>query len=455
MNKIKQNKITFSLILIAIFIIFSSLTILSLPVLFNYKSKVDQIEKNFYANFKIFLASYGNISYKPFPKPHLLVEKAELNFKEIGFDKSQINTENLKIFISLRDIYLRTFKDFLSTEISKTNLELQMSDIKDIRNHMYKKINKPIILEDCKVFVKNKSEEVIIIAPIKRVTYKINNKLKNKVFYLNGKIFGINFKSNWVRSYKTPNMSKHEFQLVNPNIIIKNNLKLEQLGKFRGETLIETSNDKLNYKYTFNNHKIFIKSPDSKKFNFKLNSDINLSPFYFDGKLLISNKKVESLIDNILLKLLNYNESYIGNINGKLKLKFDSIQNKIIDKGEIDLKINEKKITLDKVNFKLRKIGEVISKVNYFENQGDLIFKSQNVISIKNYIEFAKTFQVSSKKVKNLDNISFNIEKKFGDSEFLISNIKLNRTNGTKKINEKFLITNIQNLRASIRKVVN
>ncbi len=455
MNKIKQNKITFSLILIAIFIIFSSLTILSLPVLFNYKSKVDQIEKNFYANFKIFLTSYGNISYKPFPKPHLLVEKAKLNFNETSVNKDLINTTNLKIFISLRDIYLRTFKDFLSTEISKTNLELQMSDIKDIRNHMYKKINKPIILEDCKVFIKNKSEDVIIIAPIKRVTYKINNKLKNKVFYLNGKIFGTNFKSNWVRNYNTPNMSKHEVQLVNPNIIIKNNLKLEQLGKFRGETLIEASNDKLNYKYTFNDHKIFIESPDSKKFNFKLNSDINLSPFYFDGRLLISNKRVESVIDNMLLKFLNYNESYIGNINGKLKIKFDSIQNKIIDKGEIDLKINEKKITLDKVNFKLGKIGEVISKVNYFENQGDLIFKSQNVISIKNYIEFAKTFQVSSKKVKNLDNISFNIEKKFGDSEFLISNIKLNRNNGSKKINEKFLITNIQNLRASIRKVVN
>ena len=40
MNKIKQNKITFTLILSAIAIIFSSLTILSLPVLFNYKSKV-------------------------------------------------------------------------------------------------------------------------------------------------------------------------------------------------------------------------------------------------------------------------------------------------------------------------------------------------------------------------------------------------------------------------------
>ena len=82
MNKIKQNKITFSLILIAIFITFSSLTILSLPVLFNYKSKVAIIEKNFYKNFKLYLDSTGNISYKPFPKPHLLVENASINLSE-------------------------------------------------------------------------------------------------------------------------------------------------------------------------------------------------------------------------------------------------------------------------------------------------------------------------------------------------------------------------------------
>ena len=83
MNKIKQNKITFTLILSAIAIIFSSLTILSLPVLFNYKSKVTIIEKNFYKNFKIYLNSSGKISYKPFPKPHLLVENASLNLNKI------------------------------------------------------------------------------------------------------------------------------------------------------------------------------------------------------------------------------------------------------------------------------------------------------------------------------------------------------------------------------------
>ena len=62
MNKIKQNKITFSLILIAIIVTFSSLSFLSLPVLFKYKSKVLEIEKNFYNNFKVYLKISETIS---------------------------------------------------------------------------------------------------------------------------------------------------------------------------------------------------------------------------------------------------------------------------------------------------------------------------------------------------------------------------------------------------------
>ena len=151
MNKVKQNKITFRLILSAIAIIFSSLTILSLPVLLNYKSKVVDIEKNFYKNFKIYLKSSGKISYKPFPKPHLIVENASLDFSQFEEDKYLINSSNLKIFISLRDIYLRSFENLVSTEISDTNLEFDLPDIKELRNHLYQKVNKPIIFKNCKV----------------------------------------------------------------------------------------------------------------------------------------------------------------------------------------------------------------------------------------------------------------------------------------------------------------
>ena len=132
MNKIKQNKITFSFILLAIAITFSSLSILSLPVLFNYKSKVTIIEKNFYQSFKIYLNASGSIKYKPLPKPHLIVENASLNLNQNSENNDFINTSNLKIFISLRDIYLRSFENIISTKISDTNFKLigSLSNIK-------------------------------------------------------------------------------------------------------------------------------------------------------------------------------------------------------------------------------------------------------------------------------------------------------------------------------------
>ncbi len=169
MSKIKQNKITFFLILTAIIITFSSITILSLPVLFNYKSKVEKIEKNFYNNFKLYMNTSGIISYKPFPKPHLLVENASLSLSSKSNNNTLINTSNLKIFISLRDIYLRSFKNFISSEISKTNLKFKISQIKGIRKHLYEKVNKPIVLNDCKIFIENKNGEVILISPIKKI----------------------------------------------------------------------------------------------------------------------------------------------------------------------------------------------------------------------------------------------------------------------------------------------
>ena len=155
MNKIKQNKINFTLILSALAILFSSLTILSLPVLFNYESKVTIIEKNFYKNFKFYLNTSGNISYKPFPKPHLLVENASLSLPGTQKNNKLINNKKLKIFISLRDIYLRTFDNFRSTKISNSNLEINTPEIIDLRNHLYNKINKPIIFLYCKIFLKN------------------------------------------------------------------------------------------------------------------------------------------------------------------------------------------------------------------------------------------------------------------------------------------------------------
>ena len=454
MNKIKQNKIIFTLILVAITVIFSSLTILSLPVLFNYESKVTQIEKSFYKSFKIFLNSTGKISYKPFPKPHLLVENATLNLSKSDNKTDLIKTSNLKIHISLKDLYLRSFNRLVSTTISDSNLEIKISDLDEVRKHLYYNINKPIIFNNCKIFIRNKKNEVILISPVKKISYKINNKSKIKNFIVNGKIFGLNYKSEWKRNYDIPKISLHHVNIFNPNIEFKNKLKFMDKKKFNIQSNIEYSQDKMEYNIQFQEGIIDISSPNKNKTNFNIKSRIQLKPFYFEGELTIKNKKVENIIDYILFNLISYDQEYLGNFNGKFQIKFDKLDNKLIKKGEINLNITEKKIDLKDASFNLENIGFITSSLSFAEENGSTKFLSKNELNIENYIEFAKTFQISTKKIKKIKRIYFELERNFGQSDFVISNVKIDDIENVKKSNKNFLVKNIQNLRSHIRKVL-
>ncbi len=455
MNKIKQNKITFTLILAAIAIIFSSLTLLSLPVLFNYKSKVTIIENNFYKNFKFYLNSSGNISYKPFPKPHLLIENAIIDLNEFPGKDGLIKTKNLKIFISLRDMYLRSFKNFVSTEISNTNINLKFDNFKELRKHLYQNINKTIIINNCKIFLKNKKNEVILISPIKNILYKINNKTKVKNFNINGEVFGLNFKSEWKRDYTKPKQSFHNIDVLYPNIEIKNLLEFENNAKFEGKSEINYRQDKVEYNFQFNNKKIRISSPNKEITNFNIESNIQLRPFYFNGSLEIKNKKVEKIIDNFLLNLILYDENFLGNLSGSFKIKFDKLDNKLIKQGEIKLIINEKKINIKEAKFILDKIGHINSKISFEEDEGEKKFITKNQLTIENYIEFAKIFQIGSNKIKNIKQINFDLEKEYGQTDFIIKNVNINDGEKNLKSKDIFFVKNIQNLRSYIRELIN
>ena len=455
MNKIRENKVKFSLILIAFAVLFSSLTILSLPALFNFNNKALIIEKNFYKNFKLYLNTSGNISYKPFPKPHLLVENSKINLSKKYENDGLLNIKNLKIYTSLKDIYLRTLQNFSAMEISDSNIELKVSEIIKLREHLYKKINNKIIINNSKFFLRNKNNEVILISPIKKITNKIDNKNRVKNLLIEGKIFGLNFKSDWKRNYDNPNTSLHTIDFFNPNIEIKNQYKYENSKKFKILTSISIAQDRLEYSLYNDNGVInLFSSSDKKNINFITKSIIKLNPFYFDGSLLIKNKKIENIIDNFLVNLFLYDKDLLGNLNGKFLLKFQNIKNKLLKDGEISLSINERKVNLKKINFSLDKIGDLVSQIDIIESQGSIKFYSKNQLNIKNHIEFAKKFQVSSKKVKKIKQINFDIEREIGKSDFILKNVKLNNIDEPNKFNEIFFVKNIQNLRAHIRKIV-
>ena len=271
---------------------------------------------------------------------------------------------------------------------------------------------------------------------------------------INGKIFGIGYKSEWIRNYNYPKESIHMINLFDPNVEIRNKLINENNKNYKIESQIQYVKNKAIYNINFNENFINISSPNKENLNFKINTNINLNPFYFEGSLNVKKIKVENIIDYLLLNLIIYDQEYLGNLNGNFKINFNEINNKLIKNGKISFTINEKKINLEEIKFDLGSIGELTSKVNFEEDQGEIKFLSKNKLIIKNHIEFAKIFQLGSKKVKKLNQLDFELEKAVGSSDFMIKNVKVNNSINMKNVTKNAIVKNIQNLRVFIREFI-
>ena len=452
----KRKKIDSSkIILSSIIVFFTVILFLSIPVLFNYNSIKNIIEKKIASEFKVNIKILDEISLKIFPKPHYLVKKANLDLNIKNDKSSIIETKNLKIFIPTRKIYSKSNLKIEGIEIEKTNIYFKKDDVLDFRNHLYYKINKPIYIKKSKFFFMDKNNKTILISPIKKVKYLINKKTNSKELKIKGSIFDVGYYSTWKRSYKKPKKSLNEIKLKNPNLFIKNFFSFEDHLNFAGKSSINFLNEDIVINYLMKDNKIFINSPNqNKNQKIKLNSTIELEPFFFDATIDINQKDTYFLIDNLLNIILNLKEENLGNINGKLTLVVNNLKNSIINNGKINLSIKEKKIKLEKSLFEIKGIGKLKSDFRYYENQGDLILTSENIFEITNKKEFARKFQLYSKKLKNINKIYFDLEKNIDNDEISISNIYLNKVDTEKFLEEYYIIENMQVFRVLIRKLL-
>jgi len=143
-----------------------------------------------------------------------------LNIKD---DKSSIiETKNLKIFIPTKKIYSKSDIEINGFEISNANIYFKIKDILDFRNHLYYKINKPIYIKNSKFFLQDIKNKTILISPIRKMSYFINNKNNSKELKIKGSIFDVNYYSSWKRYYDKPKNTLNEINLKNPNLFIKN-----------------------------------------------------------------------------------------------------------------------------------------------------------------------------------------------------------------------------------------
>jgi len=442
------------IILPSVIVFFSIILLLSLPVLLNYNSIQNSIEKKVSSDFKINLKILDDISLKIFPKPHYIVKKANLNLNIENEKSSIVQTKNLKIFIPIKKLYSKSDIIIEGIEVEKANFYFTMDDILDFRNHLYYKINKPIYIKKSKFFFIDKNNKTFLISPIKKMKYHINKNNNSKELKIKGNIFDIDYNSIWKRSYNDPKNSLTEIKLKNPNLFIKNFFSYEEKSIFSGKSSISFLNEDILINYLVKDNVIFVNSlNESKNQKIKLNSKIDLEPFFADITVDIYDKDVNFFIDNFLYIILNSKE-YLGNINGKLTLAVNNLKNSIIENGKINFSVKEKTIRLENSIFEIKGIGTVKSDFRYYENEGDLIFASENVFEINNKKEFSRKFQLSSNNLKNLNKIYFDLEKNIDNNEISISNIYFNKIDTKKFSEEYYIIKNLQILKGLIRKLL-
>ncbi len=452
----KRKKIDSSTVFLSsIILVFTIIAFLSLPVLFNYKSIQSEIENKFFSDFKINLKILDDISFRVLPRPHLLIKKANLDFNLEDKNSAILEVKNLKLFIPSNKIYSK--KDVVITDImfQDLNLNLKLNDLKDIRNHLNNKINKPIVISNIKIFLEDGENNIILISPIKKVNYRINDNFTSKEFKLIGSIFDIEFKSNWKKNFDLPGTSVNEINLNNPDIYIKNLFTYKNQKEFNGSSSIDFLNENISFDYNFKDSQIKLNSSEKKNNQkIKFNSTIELNPFYLDGNIIFEEKNINFITDYLLNSILNIDKKLVKNFNGKLELVLSNLDSKILNNGKILFSINEGKIQTVNSYFEMYKIGTIKSSFNYVIDGGELFFKTQNVLSVNNQKELSRKFQLSFKKVKNVNKIYFDFKRNIDTGDMFISNIYFNDKKSKNLLEEIIKTNNMLVLKSTLRDIL-
>ena len=170
---------SFKTIIIIYSLIFSVFLFLSIPGLYNYKNYYENIQNEVFKDFKLRLDNITEVKYRFVPKPHILIEEANLNFNKNNDDKFA-KLKNIKLYISIIDLYRTDKISIKEMKVNKGNFYFKKNTIYNFMDHLNKAIVKPIKISNSNFFYLSKNNEVANIVPIKELDYFIDFKLKEK-----------------------------------------------------------------------------------------------------------------------------------------------------------------------------------------------------------------------------------------------------------------------------------
>ena len=370
---ILYQRYNFQFIAAAILIFFSFVFYLSLPSFLNYENLDKELKNKIYKDFKVSIKNTKGITYSFLPKPHFIIEESDLylnskNKKEIA------KIKNLRIYISIVNFTKSKNIKIKNIKINNSNFNFKTKDLIDFKNHLKNNITKPIYIVSSNFFYLDNKNEVISIFPIKNFKYYIDQKNKDKILKISGKLFDTDCNFKWVKNYSKPNIVETFLNLKNPNVKIENILDKKHDSKiYTGNTNFNFLNNKFTLNYFFDEDKINFNSNNNSSDKVKMRGKVDLKPFYFNASINLLDFDINSVTQKLFSYLYSLKNMTHPYLNGNLFLNLSASDNKLFDYLKLNFSLLEGKVNINKSNFFLKRIGEInFSEVQYIARQNKL-----------------------------------------------------------------------------------
>ncbi len=414
-------------------LLFLYLFYLSIPTLYNKEILQKELTEKLLEDFKLNISLSADIKYLILPSPHMSVQNAKFfnNDSKVPQELGQI--KKIKIFISQKSLLNQKGLKITKVLIDDSNFSIKKENLDFYKFFFSKRFSdKNISVKNSNFFFKDKNNNTILIAPISNFNIFYNKRKFVNEINGNGEIFSFPFDVKWTRNFSNEVKSFTNFKIKKLKLELENISNTNQKGIRKTKNNLSIRNSNIVSEYYIQNNSINIKSIESRLTNnkFSYGGFINLDPFEFKIDANIEKLNFQNIIktNKLVEEFLKISSLKSKNLNGKIALKINNlIKTNLLDYSKINFNFNSGSLNFDNTTFASEKIGSLLlynSSLN--DLNGELIFKGNFNLSIKDRNQFYKIFQTSKKFRKPIKNIFFDIEINLFNDEIKINNISIN-----------------------------
>ena len=416
---------------------------LSIPTLYNKEILQKELTKKLLEDFKLNISLSADIKYLILPSPHLLVQNAKFfnNDSKIPQEMGQI--KKIKIFISQKSLLNQKGLKITKVLIDDSNFSIKKESLTFYKAFFSERFSdKNIFIKNSNFFFKDKSNNTILIVPISKLNVFYNKRKFVNQINGNGEIFSFPFNIIWSRNFSNEVKSFTNFKIKKLKLEIENTSNINQKGAHTIKNNLSIRNSNIISEYKIQSNNINIKSIESRLANNKISYDgfINLNPFEFKLEVNIEKLNFQNIIktSKLVEEFLKINSFKSKNLNGKIILNVNNlIKTNLLNSSKINFNFNGGSLNFNNTTFDSKKIGSLLLYNSTLDDfNGELIFRGNFNLSIKDKNQFYKIFQTSKKFRKPIKNIFFDIEINLFNDEIKINNISINnlKTNTNEEI---------------------